>query len=84
MLISYHTWHETVDEESYLVLVSIHASQSADVCKDVLYSIGELECIDVSKAVLHMGINNKLGQPKDFTAQMEGISESRLLSLLGR
>ena len=50
--------------------------------EDVLNRICELEGIDSSKSELHMGIDDELGETEDFTAQMEGISETRLLTLL--
>ena len=52
--------------------------------KDVLNGISELECVDISKAVLDVSINDKLGQTKNFSAQVEGISEARFLSFFCR
>jgi hypothetical protein len=52
--------------------------------EDVLNGIGELEGIDISETVLNVSVNDELGQTKNFSAQMEGVSETRLLSLLRR
>lgn len=51
--------------------------------KDVLERIGQLEGIDVTKAELNVGIDNKLSETKNFAAQVEGISKTRLLAFLG-
>lgn len=42
-----------------------------------------LECINVAKSVLHMTVHNQLSKPQNLPAQMESITESTLLSLLG-
>lgn len=52
--------------------------------KDVLQRISKLESVDVSKTELNVCIDNKFSETKDFSAKMEGISETRLLSLLSR
>lgn len=52
--------------------------------EDILDGIGELEGIDIAETVLNVGVDDELGQTKDFSAQVEGISEARFLSLLGR
>jgi hypothetical protein len=46
------------------------------VSKDVLKCVGELEGIHITKTELNMGVDNQFGEPKDFTTQMEGISET--------
>lgn len=56
----------------------------SDVRKHVLQSICELERVHITQTELDMRIDDQFGQSKDFSNQMEGISESRLLSLLGR
>lgn len=66
-----------------LVLVTVHASKLADVRKHVLQTICKLEGVDVTQAELDVGVDNKLGKTKDLSTQVEGVSESRLLSLLG-
>lgn len=66
-----------------LVLVTVHAGQCTDVRKNVLQGIGQLERVHVTQPELNMRIHDKLGEPKNFTAQMESISEARLLSLFG-
>ena len=65
-----------------LVLVPVHTGQGSDVSKDVLQCVGKLEGINVPQTVLNVCIDNKLSQAKNFTAQMESISEPRLLTLL--
>ena len=59
-----------------LVLVPIHSSQSTDMRENVLKRISELECIDVTKTVLDVSIDDKLGKTQDFTTQVESVSES--------
>ena len=46
-----------------LVFVSVHSRQCTNMRKDVLQRICELESIDISKAELHMSIDNELGEP---------------------
>lgn len=67
-----------------LVLVTVHARKSTDVCKDILQRICKLESINVAEAVLHVSINNKLCQAKDFATKVESIAEARLLPLFCR
>lgn len=43
-----------------------------------------LKSINVAKSVLHMAVHHKLAQTKNFTAQMERVSESGLFTLLCR
>lgn len=69
---------------THLVFVPIHPGQSADMSEDVLDSIGKLEGIDISEAVLNVGVDNELCQTKDFSTQVEGVSETRLLPFLRR
>ena len=52
--------------------------------EDVLDGIGKLEGIDIAETVLDVGIHNKLGQTKNFSTQVEGISEAGFLSFLSR
>jgi hypothetical protein len=52
--------------------------------KDVLNSIRKLERVYVAKPILNVRVDYELCQPQDFTAQMEGVSKSRLLALLSR
>ena len=51
--------------------------------KNILQSIRQLECIDIAEPKLYVGINDKFSKTKNFTAQMECISKTRLLTLLG-
>ena len=39
------------------VLVAIHSSQLTNVSKRVLKTVGQLESIDVAKAILNMRVN---------------------------
>eukprot|EP00123_Amoebidium_parasiticum_P018100 comp24100_c1_seq1/m.43517 comp24100_c1_seq1/g.43517 ORF comp24100_c1_seq1/g.43517 comp24100_c1_seq1/m.43517 type:complete len:308 (+) comp24100_c1_seq1:5498-6421(+) len=66
-----------------LVLVAVHACKLTHVCEDVLHAISQLECIDVAQTILHVSIHDQLGQAQNLTAQMEGIAEATLLTLLG-
>ena len=67
-----------------LVLVAIHPCQLADVGKGVLQTISQLESIHVTKAILDVGVNYQFGESKNFTTQVEGVAETRLLPLLQR
>lgn len=67
-----------------LVLVSIHTGQLTDVREHVLKTISKLESVDVTESELNVGVNNELGETKNFSAKVESVTESRLLSLLGR
>lgn len=51
--------------------------------KYVLKGICELECVDVSETELDMSIDDELCEAQDFSAQMEGVSKTGLLTLLG-
>lgn len=66
-----------------LVLVAIHPRQLADVSEDVLQAVGELEGVDVVQAILHVRVDDEFGESQDLAAQVEGVAETRLLSLLG-
>lgn len=50
----------------------------------VLQPIGELERVHVAKTVLHVRVDDNLRQTHDLSNQVEGISEPRSLTLLGR
>jgi len=52
------------------------------VPKDILQRIGELKSINITETELNVGIDDKFRETKDFTTQMESISETRLLALL--
>ena len=67
-----------------LVLIAIHPCQLADVGKGVLQTISQLECIHVTKAILDVGVNYHFGESKNFTTQVKGVAETRLLPLLQR
>jgi hypothetical protein len=55
-----------------------------DVGKHVLQSIGELESVYITKSELNMRVDNELGQSKNLSTEMEGVSETGSLSLFGR
>eukprot|EP00965_Chrysotila_dentata_P150735 4980259-Pleurochrysis_carterae.AAC.1 len=65
------------------VLVSVHAGELADVREDVLQPVGELVGVDVAEAVLHVRVDDELGEAEDLAAQVKGVAEARLLALLG-
>ena len=67
-----------------LVLVSVHSRELTDVGEEILQSVRKLESVDVTKSELDVRVDDELGQSQDFSAEMEGVSESRSLSLLGR
>ena len=69
--------------DTNLVLVPIHTGQGTNVTEDILQCIGQLERVDISETELHVRIDNQLRQTQNFSAQMEGVSETRLLSFLG-
>lgn len=52
--------------------------------EDILNSISELEGVDIPQTVLNVSINDELGQTKNFSAQVEGISKTGFLPLLCR
>lgn len=52
--------------------------------EDILDGIGELKSINIAETVLNVGVNDELGQTKDFSAQVESVSEARFLSFLCR
>ena len=67
-----------------LVLVSVHSSQLPEMTEDVVKTISELEGVEVSKSILHVRVSHDLHHSEDFSAEMESVSETRLLSLLRR
>lgn len=66
-----------------LVFVSVHTGQLTDMREHVLKTISKLESVDITKSELNVGVNNELGETKDFSTKVESVTESRLLSLLG-
>ena len=81
MLISWMV-EKGYERVAYLILVPVHSRQSADMSKDVLDGIGELEGINISETVLNVGIDDEFSQTKDFTTQVEGVAKTRFLSFL--
>lgn len=67
-----------------LVLVPVHARKLSDVSERELKSVGELERVDVAEAVLDVRVDDELGEAEDLATEVEGVSEARLLALLGR
>jgi hypothetical protein len=51
--------------------------------KYILNSVRKLKGIDVSKAILDVGVHNKLRESENFTTQVERISKSRFLAFFG-
>ena len=49
----------------------------------VLKTVSQLEGIHIVEPVLHVGVNNQLGQTQNLTTQVKGISKPGLISLLG-
>ena len=66
------------------ILVTIHASQLADVRKNVLQAVSQLVRVDVAETVLHVRIDNDLGEAQKFAHQVESIAETRLFALFRR
>ena len=67
-----------------LVFVSVHARQLTHVSVDVLQTVRQLEGIHVAQAVLDVTVNDQLGETQDLATQMEGVTETGLLTLLLR
>lgn len=65
-----------------LVFVAVHAGQLSNMGEYVLNTVGKLKCVDISQAVLDMGVNDEFGEAQDFTTQVEGVTEARLFTLL--
>jgi hypothetical protein len=63
------------------VLASVHARESANVRKNILKGVRELEGVNIAKTVLDMCINDKLRQAKNST-QVKSISKTRLQVLI--
>ena len=66
-----------------LVLVTVHARQLADMRKDILQPVGQLEGVHVVQPVLHVRVHHKFRQAENFPAKMEGIPEAGLFPFLG-
>jgi hypothetical protein len=63
------------------VFVSIHTCQMANMTENVLETVSQLERLNLTESVLNMGVYHQFHQFQNFTAQMEGITEPRFLSL---
>ena len=72
-----HLSHQTV-------LVAVHTRQLTHVGKDVLQAVCKLEGIYIAQSELHVRVHHQLCEAHDLSAQVEGVAESRLLSLLRR
>lgn len=64
------------------ILITVHPGQLTDMGEHVLQTVCKLESIDVAQSKLDVGVHDKLGESKDLSTQVEGVSESRLLPLL--
>jgi hypothetical protein len=49
----------------------------------VLEPIGQLESVHIVEPVLDVAVHQELGHPQDLATQVERVSESALLTLLG-
>ena len=49
------------------VFIAIHARELANVRENVVEAVSQLECLDVSQPVLHVRVNDQLGQPQNFS-----------------
>ena len=67
-----------------LVLVPVHARQLAHMRKDVLQCICQLERVGIAEPVLHVRVDDELGQAQDLAAEVERVAKPRLLPLLRR
>ena len=54
------------------------------MCEDILQRIRQLERIDIAQTELNVRIHDELRQAKDFTTQVERVSETGLLTFLRR
>lgn len=66
-----------------LVFISVHTGQLTDVSEHVLKTVSKLESVDITETELNVGVNNELGETKDFSTKVESVTKSRLLSLFG-
>ena len=67
-----------MSKSTNLVLVPVHTSQRANVCKDVLQCVCELESIDIAKAEL--SINDELRKTQDFSTRVESVEKTKNFS----
>mmetsp|Transcript_31892 Transcript_31892/g.87345 ORF Transcript_31892/g.87345 Transcript_31892/m.87345 type:complete len:298 (-) Transcript_31892:756-1649(-) len=65
------------------VLVTVHAGELAHVREDVLQAVGQLVSVHVAQPVLHVRVDDELGEAEDLAAEVEGVPKARLLALLG-
>ena len=47
----------------------------------ILEAVGQLERVNVSQSILDVWIYDEFGETQDFSAQMEGVAETRLFTL---
>ena len=45
------------------ILVPIQSSQVTNMCKDILQTICQLKCFNITKSILYMRIHNQLNHP---------------------
>jgi len=53
------------------------------VGEGVLEAVSQLKSFYVAQTVLDVGVNDQLGQAEDFATQVESVSKTRFLALLG-
>lgn len=70
--------------KNWVAKITILTGKLTDVGKHVLQTICELESIHIAQTELDVRVDDQFSQSQDFSNQMEGVSESRLLSFLGR
>ncbi len=72
--------HSNLPHDS--VLVTINTSQLTQMSIHVLEAIIKLEGINVTQTILHITINHKFNNSENLSTQVEGITETRSLTLL--
>jgi hypothetical protein len=66
----------------HTILVPIDTSKLSQVRIHVLKTVIKLERVHVTETVLDVAVNHELDNAEDFTAKMEGVTETRFLALL--
>ncbi len=65
------------------VLVSIDTGECGDVIEQILQAVSKLEGIDGTETELNVRIDDKLHDTAQLAHQVEGVTETTLLSLFG-
>lgn len=63
------------------VFVAIHTGQMAHMTENILETVSQLKRLNLAESVLDMGVYYQFHKFQNFTAQMEGITKPRFLSL---